>query len=240
MAIPSAPEVRSRGADLSGITGRDVLNVQPNHPFWLVHWKGRPGSWDVADIDGKPVWLPVLNAYPIVEGANGVRTLGKGESPSKRIENALVKLQTEGAILVEPGVPVDGAVLPPGVDVGPGYLRETDCRGGKFYHHAWDIPRNPLPGRPRVPNVDRERFDRWRLSLVTSGVIPLPDPQVIEDAKANAAQRVQSALADTVAADKEQREQRVSKQRARAERLAAAVLPGSGPAAKAKPARGVA
>lgn len=229
MPAPTA-QVQSAGETLSEIDGANVLRVAPNAPFWLVHWRNAPGSWEPAEIDGQSYWLPVLSPFILTVGVNGFRTAASGEDPSSRVSRSKVVLTDRGGELLDVSLPVPAEFVPPGQAVGPGFLRSAPCRGGKFYHIVWDVPRQPLAGREMTPEHYRDLFNRWRRWLVEEGHIAPPDPQVLEDAISNASRRVHDVASASMTDESSVREQRRAKPARREALHLAAVVPGADPA----------
>jgi hypothetical protein len=229
MGIPSLTSqdlaADSRPASLGGFVDRPRLPISPNAPFFLVHYAGEGGSWEIAS-DGLPgpTWLPVIQPFPIRPGAAGVRTVTAGEPRSRMWARAVQQIEEKGGIVLPFDLAVSGEHLPEGVAAGS-YLRETDCVGGTYYHEAWDRPRKGVRGNTVRHDTDRAARNRWRASLVASGVIPAPDPAVLGDARTRAARRVDVAIRDaSIPADA--RAEAVAAAKARAEAMAAADVPG--------------
>lgn len=226
----------SRPASLGGYVDRPRLPISPNSPFFLVHHAASGGSWEVAT-EGMPgpTWLPVLQPYPIRPGAAGVRTVTAGEPRSRMWSRAVQILEEGGAVVLPLDLHVSSEHLPEGAAPGP-YLRETDCLGGTFYHTAWEKPRRGVRGNTVQHHVDRAALNRWRASLVTSGVIAPPDPAILADAKARAARRVNVAARDA-SIPSEARAEAVATAKARADALDKATPPSKPAKAPKAPAQ---
>lgn len=174
----------------------DVLVAHPNSPFFLVFYPRARGNWSaeriepgdgVADDEVGVWWLPVLQNEPIIPGLNGHRTLkGDNADPRDAYEQAHQAIARAG-----------GIVLPKEL----GYMKERPCvhpltqRSGVRYFDAWSKPRVTLEGQRLKFDFDRQRFNRWRLSLLRDGLIPPPLPHMIDMTRARIASRVERRAA---------------------------------------------
>jgi len=216
MAVPARPSTStgvpaavSAASDASQTV--DALRAEPNDPFWLVVYPNSPTGWNVETrgVD-EPTYLPSLHVVPLVEGANGIRTTGKGEDAARGKDGVRNNLAIQGAILIDPAK----------------YLLKTACAGGgSYYHTPWQILRQPLAGQRMIPKVDHVAYAAFRLSLVEDGIVPPPSDQVVAYIEQQAEERlstVRSSAANEIA---EIREARTSKASKRAGEIAAAVKP---------------
>ena len=131
--------------------------LAPAPPFFLVF---NPGEWELADLDGSPVWLPVLAILWEVPGVNNVRGTRNGPDSSM----ARVKLEEQGR-----------TVLPQTL----GYVKRLPARGGRWHHClTWDHTRQI--GNKTLTRHDDQGYNRWRFELIEKQIIPAPDPEVLE------------------------------------------------------------
>lgn len=162
-------------------------------PPLLRHW---PANWEVAEVDGAPVWLPEISIHPVVPGANGIRTTNQGEGPEAAWVDAQIAARKKGWIYVDTDTAVPANCLPAGVPPGALPVRTYEVRDpesgaiGKTWVEVWKIPMPTIPGERQRWKFDRAAYNRWRLHLVESGQIQPPLEHVIERRKANAADRV--------------------------------------------------
>ncbi len=162
-------------------TGRasGLPKLHPRPAFLLRHW---PMNWEVAEVDGAPTWLPCVDLHLLVRGAAGIRTPGPHEPESNAYADAVLEARRRGWVYLPLSGTIDAEHLPPGVPAGR-YRRRI--RGQhpitrvdvEAWVLAWEIPQPGLPGEPLSFELDRESYNRWRASLVTSGQIAPPVPQ---------------------------------------------------------------
>jgi len=212
------------------LTGSTAVAARPNAPFMLVHHEARRGSWEVADMDGKPVWLPVLLESRMVPGANGFATVDRGGRPEKMWEGAVVNFERGGSVVLKPNVEYCGVKY---LTAQPA----TDPRNGATgqHWHLWcetvKVPRH-AEGKVRVIR-DAATYNAWRVRLVLDGVIAQPEPDVTDWVRESAQRDLDAALALRVPA--EIRDPAVAAAKAALARIEAAKLP-----AADKPKRGAA
>jgi hypothetical protein len=176
-------------ADLAGFTSDEGHAFPANHPFWLVHFGNEPGTWEVVEVDGKPVWVPALTPWILKEGCNGVRTLGAGDPKSLRAAVAETLIKERGGVVLDLVGDVPSDCLPAGVAPG-GALRVWSTRsGGKHYALVWDQPRPALGNGEFVPKHHADEYNRWRASLVASGQIKPPNEAMLDATRASTAIR---------------------------------------------------
>lgn len=186
-----------------GAGGR--LRMVPTPPFLLRH---HPTRWE-AESEGLPgaTWLPGIDILPIVPGTHLMRTRKAGEEPSETYREALNADANNGWVHLDPSMPIPAECLPAGVPVG-GYRRPVPCQDpvkgtpGVRHLEAWDVPRQWVPGSgPQKTKHDRGAYNRWRLWLVTSGIIAPPTDDVIEAIQQARGGRVERILARNPAED---------------------------------------
>lgn len=204
----------------AALTGSAAVAAKPNAPFLLVHHEARRGSWEVADVDGKPVWLPVLLESRMVPGANGFATVDRGGRPEKMWEGAVVNFQRGGSIVLKPDAE----------HAGVKYLTSQpakDPRNGASgnHWHLWcetvKVPRH-AEGKVRVIR-DHAAYNAWRAKLVLDGIIPHPEEEVTDWVRESAQRDLDAALA--LRAPAEIRDPAVNEAKAALTRIAAAKLP---------------
>lgn len=223
MPVP-ATVAASQPAHLPGLSSAPKLNASGNAAFVLVHYRGGASSWEVEEVDGSPTWLPVLCPYPLVPGVGGVKTLSAGEDEREQYAAALQRIARQDGILLDVNMVVDAAHLPDGVLPGP-YLRTMPANGGLYHHLAWDAPRRSLHGSGVDAKHDRAAYNRWRLHLATSGVIPAPSDEVLDDVSGRAEARVLAVRHASKSDPADIREARIGKVTSAAESYAKAARP---------------
>lgn len=228
----AVPETQARGggstADLGGLAPRRVLTYPPTKPKKLGFYEDRGGSWEALEVDGIPLWLPVLTPFILTEGVNGVGSRALNEPEQNRMRRHREIIEAERVIILDHQVEVPAELLPPYASPG-GYLRDWPLENGKrHYHCVWDEPRPPTADGTFLPLHHRELYNRWRCWLVTSGQIPTPSTQVLEVARATV--RSYAAGVNTKAGDEPdaaRRDQRTGRQGRRLAITERAVVPGS-------------
>lgn len=222
-------ELRSSPVTDDPYTEAAVLRANPNDPVAMAFYPDDPTSWTVSDIglDGH-TWVPALKPLVRRPGANGVKTIRKGEPKAQALQTHRAVVADRGGVELDYNDErfhvTDAAHLPPGAAPGS-YLRQTPCTGGNFYHWVWDTPRQPLRGRGVTLEHDRAAFNRWRVSLVELGHIKPPSEEVKEAVISMARRRVQSATAGSQGASEDVRSARIGKAQARLDAALAAQVP---------------
>jgi hypothetical protein len=193
MPVPNLTEPAATGtrASTSRLGDVDRIPVRPNYPWFYVFYPDHPGNWFVAHIESGPGvpdedvgdwWLPCLQTEPVIPGVNHHRTIKRGQ----RLESAYT--DAHGKIRLDGGVVLDQSL---------GYRREVDCvdprtqREGTFHIDVWSKPRRARRGKRLKFDFDRQRYYRWLLSLMREGVLPLPDPDILEERAEQYARRVE-------------------------------------------------
>ena len=191
----------------------------PAEPRWV--YAHHPMRWEVHDIDGVARWVPLLQAVPILPGANGVRSNGDDR-------DMLFALQRNGWTIIENGGPA-------GV-----YADECIARGGTVWLNRWSTPHEYAPGRVKIRRTDeqREAFIRWCANLVDVGALPEPDPVLLEEVceryeDIHIRRLLSRELEPTIA-------RKLEKERAELERMRGASLRAPEPAEKPKRRRAAA
>lgn len=222
MPIPSM----SAAAD---VVGSQKLEAQPNRPFFLYHYPGEPGDWELgAEGLSKPTWLPTLRSFHLEPGVSNVRTLEKGEDPMSAYDAAILALQRKGAVVYLPDSKAmqisDSAHLPDDVEPGA-YIRATPTtHGGPYYHLAHDVLDNPRrPGQRHRQQHNEASYNRWLVHLMETGTIEAPAADIVEERIMRQEAKVRSAQVDTKA-NASVRDAAVSTQSARLAAMRAAVV----------------
>lgn len=182
-----------------------TLHMAPNDPFLLRH---HPLHWS-AESDGltETTWLPDISILPLTAGAHLVRTRKQGEAASESIKLAVNADANNGWTHLDPSMPIPAECLPTGVPVG-GYRRPMPTidpiKGTKGTAHleAWDVPKAWVPGSGRQKYThDVASYNRWRLWLVTEGIIAPPTDDALAAIAQSRGVRVDRILARNPAED---------------------------------------
>lgn len=164
-----------RPANLAEVESRELLKMEANSPFFLVHY---PQNWECVSEGLKgPTWLPVLQRDWLMPGVNMKRTRRRDEPVEAMYDQSHLKIQRDG-----------GVILPQTISAGgvDGYLRSIPCKHprngieGTFYLDAWEVP-SLRPGKRPKFNRDAAGYNQWRLALVEEGHIASADPSIISE-----------------------------------------------------------
>jgi len=137
------------------------LPIVANAPFYLLH---SPFSWELVELEGEWIWLPSFGELYEMAGVNGVEEIRQG--PDSTL--ARMRLEDKGIL-----------VLPREF----GYLTRYETKfGGYHYRLIWDVPK--IIGNKVFWNLNETEFNKWRLSLIETGVIDAPEIEVIEAKRA--------------------------------------------------------
>lgn len=151
--------------------------LDPSPPFLLFH---HPRQWRIEDVEGVPVLLPVIQHIAVEPGIGNVDEYG---DPSIMI----TQRRRDGWILI----PEDWARTTDTPDGASGYVRRVKGRKGSVHLTAWQGVK-VLAGAP-VWKVDEVGLRVWLLRLVSEGLLPAPEPEVLTAMRERAAERVQRA-----------------------------------------------
>ena len=170
------------------IAGGDRLNCPPDKPFVLMAHPAS-GSVQTEGLD-KPTWLPELAMFRLEPGVQGVRTLRKGESAIDAFKGAADALERdEGWVIIPSNRPIPGDFTSDGVPLKtyvvdrPCYHRASGLEGTthvEFYARRVPTRRTSDPVKWEHESM-RAKKNRWILSLIQQGVIPVPDEWCIRD-----------------------------------------------------------
>lgn len=194
MAVPATTSDPS--ADLSDVLGAPKMKLPPTPMFFLEHRPLEMGAVVVRRVGDEDVWVPELNPVPVQPGAVGMRTVDSGETPDKAYTKAL-QVRRELDHIILPGtliVPVE--FLPPGASPGPA-VRWQAVEAGRRYLLVWETVAKGLGNQARQELTHADLYAAWRVSLVASGALPEPNPEVIADAIRRQEARITRAERDT-------------------------------------------
>ena len=161
----------------AAVTGRPVLSntvaeavfLEPSPRF---AFSANPDSYALGEVDGKPMYLPVIAKHALSPGVNGVGKDGDQQFCKANVEG-------KGSIWLNPDM--CPAEMTP--DHAPGYLRRYEGAHGPVHLEAWvSVVRAP-GNRGHVAQSTKhgqELYNRWRLWLMESGIVPFPSDDWIE------------------------------------------------------------
>lgn len=152
----------SAGAESSGqpVTMGQASGLLPNFGdrtalFFLA---SSPKSWELCEVDGEPILLPILSPVIVLPGVNGTRAGRNGMPPNPA--DVAARVGARGSRVL--------------TDQLPEYLRAHKGRNGTTgYFLAWERVSLYDDGK-YVVDVDRKARDAYRLSLLRRGIIPPP------------------------------------------------------------------
>jgi len=197
-ATPAAPE--------AVVDDPNVLVAVPNNRFFWVFYPEHRGNWipvqiqpgeGVAEDEVGTWWVCQPVREELRPGVNGYRTIPRGAHPSAAYDLAHSAITRAGGIVLDP--------------VRYRYAVSRPCRHprnravtGDLWYEAFARPRKAIPGRKITFDYDRQRYYRFLLSLVRDGVIPAPDPHLIDVTVASVARRIDRATTRTDLREDEQ------------------------------------
>ena len=131
------------------------IPLRPNSPFyWMWNIKG----WEFNQRTGE--FLPVFATLVEMAGVNGVRETKRGPDSS----HARVAMQDKGYIILDRDL---------------GYLtRWKTTSGGWYYESIFASPK--ILGNRVIWKTDYKAYNDFRRGLLEKGIIPTPDPDVLE------------------------------------------------------------
>jgi hypothetical protein len=164
------------------------LRMLPSANFVYVY---HPRRWDVVEVEGEFVLVPILNEFRFEAGVGGVQHVrGHAEGDATA---ALAFEAARGGIVLNPKMTVRAWDR----DV-EGYARSYDGYRGRVHLSVWHRPY--VLGDDHVVEHDTVGYNRWRRSLVVDGVVPAPDPTVIAAMRVRFERtRSRYAASDTIA-----------------------------------------
>lgn len=223
-----ATDLRSLGqADTPAAAGVESrIIVAPNDPFFLRH---HPGQWELVDLDGSPVYLPLLGRQSVTPGVDGMATARAGMPADDVWSEAQYVGTRDGWTYLDPMAPIPAACLPAGLEGGyrrryPAQHPKSRALVGWFHAEAWSLPVATVPGRPQRWEYDRPTFARYRAWLVESGVIAAPIASVVADLRAAAEARL-DRVESLTGVDAASHDRMIAKRRAALDRHDAAQVP---------------
>ncbi len=247
MAVPAQSESRTRDMTslLGGSTGVAALGQSKlmtvpklSYPFLLRHHES---NWQLAT-EGleAPMLLPEIVPHILMAGAGGMRTVDKGQPLGQMYAQAKSDAIAKGWHYIPVELTVDNkAHLPDGVAAGMWCRSVEALRKGTtdvvpWYHTPWDVPVRTPADLPQKWRFDNASYNRWRLHLCLTGVIPAPIESVVDDYRArygNHADRARSYNNP----DREHKAAKTAAAEAVAKTVTSAALPGDKPAPKPGP-----
>lgn len=165
-------ESRGSGANLQGeavsVGTRSVRDQLPeletSPPFLLM---AHPNRWMVVEGENGPELLPELATLPIEPGIGNVNEYA---DPSLAMAH---RARKDWIIIPEaqarPSDTPDGR---------PGYVRRYRGRRGLTHLTAWNTLR-VVAGQP-IHGTNQDSYYAWLRRLLRDGVIPAPDPDIVE------------------------------------------------------------
>ncbi|MAL02703.1 MAG: hypothetical protein CL625_00280 [Arenimonas sp.] len=206
------------------------ITCAPRPAFFL---RAHPLAWEVVDVEGAPVWVPQLSRHELLPGAQGIRTLTRAEQGDPRLAWRAARQQQEGEgfVYLDPTAEIDPRFRPEGIDAAT-YCYAIPCidrqrRPGVRFTELWEVPIPTPPGMSQVFRFDHDLANAWRASLVADGLVPQPNPLIMEREIRRARQRLARAQA---AAPSAARDVKVATVEAEVERHEAAQVPAEAPA----------
>lgn len=151
------------------------LDASPR--FLLFH---HPRQWSVRVVDGEPELVPSVQHIAIEPGTGGTDEYG---DPSALIT---ARRRDGWILLAESWATPDDTP-----DHAAGYVRRVRVRQGFAHITAWQSVRM-LAGTPSI-RTDDAGWLRWLRRLVADGLIPAPEPEVLEQLLERAKEREQRA-----------------------------------------------
>lgn len=157
------------------------LVAHPTPEFFYVAYPDDPGNWYPAEIkagegvDADDVgvwWLLRPQREPCQRGVNGHRGKRPGDKDSHVYSQAHHHIREDGGIVLDD--------LQPQYCVPVPVTHPRTGASGMMHIDAWSRARPVVRGKRIKFDFDSQRFARWLLSLHRAGVLPEPDPQMVE------------------------------------------------------------
>ena len=163
--------------------------------------RAHPLAWEVVEVDGAAVWVPQLSRHELLPGAQGIRTLTRAEEGDPRLawRAARQQQESEGFVYLDPTAQIAERYRPEGIDAST-YCYGIPCvdrqrRPGMRFTELWEVPVPTPAGMSQVFRYDHERANAWRASLVADGLVPQPNPLIMDRQIRRARERVARAQA---------------------------------------------
>jgi len=171
----------------------------PSRPAFFL--RAHPLAWEVVTVEGSPVWVPQLSRHELLPGAQGIRTLTRAEQGDPRLAWRAARQQQEGEgfVYLDPTAEIDPRFRPDDVDAAS-YCYSIPCidrqrRPGVRFTELWNVPIPTPAGMSQVFRYSHELANAWRASLVADGLVPQPNPLIVEREIRRARQRLARAQA---------------------------------------------
>jgi hypothetical protein len=238
MAIPGTdqPQTRDvidliRGSDAGMASLRDSKAMRVprfSYPFLLRHHES---NW-FPETEGleAPTFLPEIVPHIIMVGAAGIRTINATETFADSFKGARADAIDRGWHYIPADLDVtDPKHLPAGVAPG-GWMRTVQAvhmrtsQSIPWYFTPWDVPIQTPRDQVQRWRFDRASFNRWRLHLVQTSVIPEPMESVLEELRARYGNHVTRAQGSNNP-DREHKAAKVEAAKAVADTLTKAAIP---------------
>jgi hypothetical protein len=172
MPLPTASrrpaEAPIQGIAVGSLQTTERVRLDPAPPFLF---SVSPDAYECVDVDGEPLYLPIISKHPISAGINGV---DKGGG----IAHLSANLITRGDIAIQPSQ-CPAEFTPDGQ---PGYMRRYEGVQGAVHLEAW-IKVVKAPGNANATQLTpaaEQSFRKWRLWLMESGLVPFPTEDWIQ------------------------------------------------------------
>jgi hypothetical protein len=184
-AEPSATPLDRRPRD-------NRLVAHPTPDFFFVAYPDDPGNWFPAEIkadegvdpdDVGVWWLLRPQREPCQRGVNGHRGKRAGDKDSHVYAQAHAHIREDGGIVLEEQQPQYCVPVP--------VTHPRTGASGVMHLDAWSKARPVVRGKRIKFDFDSQRFARWLLSLHRAGVLPAPDPQMVEINQARVVEMVE-------------------------------------------------
>ena len=133
------------------------LHMHANTPFYLAHY---PTSWEFIKAGKTGRWLPKFSEIREAAGINGVRQTPHGTDS----KHARVSYSDHGYTILDYRQ----------FD----YLSRFRCTNGYFYVCKWSTPKQI--GKKVFWNVDKNKYNDWRESLIEDGILDPPAEEIID------------------------------------------------------------
>lgn len=150
------------------VAAKRLLNMPPSPPFF---YKWHPERWTCMDGE----WLPQLGILRVEPGVGGVDARGD---------------HTIAATIAQK----HGWTLIPWEVIPDGYCRAFPGRSGPVHLSKWETPRQITADRVQIDS-DTEGYRDFLRMLVSTGIIPAPDPAITGMVMDTAERRVERAAA---------------------------------------------
>jgi len=170
MPLPPRPQAQTvSGRPVLSNTVAEAVFLEPSPRF---AFSANPDSYALGEVDGEPMYLPAIAKHVLSPGVNGVGKDGDQQFCKANVEG-------KGSIWINPDQ--CPAELTP--DHAPGYLRRYEGVSGPVHLEAWLTVVKAPGSRGHVAQATKqgqELYNRWRLWLMESGIVPFPSEEWVE------------------------------------------------------------